>query len=562
MAAPFTAMKFTSGMNQGDSMKNSAALSLALLLAVSDSALANVLVNDALVFSDGSKQTTATLKGATGATGPAGVAGSMGPAGPIGPAGATGPAGVAGPVGPAGATGPAGPAGATGPAGPTGAAGPKGDPGASGANYYRTVLVSPTGTSAENGQALLNALNGIIASSSSRYLLKIEPGIYNVGAFSLNMKPYVDLEGSGESSTLIVGVPSGVVESLLPTVSLPNGVINGADNSEIRLVTVKSHAQLAIANYNASPRMTHVTALGATASSHAVINYNANPVMNYVTALSTGSGQNFAISNFSNSSPVMNDVTAQASGGTGDAIAIENENNAPRMNNVTASASALGGAAVYAVSSKNSLPVMNNVTASATGSGQVFAIYNENSSSVMNDIMATASTSGTASSCAVKNILSSAPTLNNVNASATGPQAFGLCNEDTGTLSTTVINSTLQGTTNSFFNAIGANLLVATSRLLGGVDSGGNHTCVGSYNEAGIMLKRDCNPVNTGNSPIACYSATVCDYIGPGGPEGVITAGVGSSYRDTTPLPPNYYVLYVKRQGTGNTGWKAVQYIP
>jgi hypothetical protein len=53
-----------------------------------------------------------------------------------------------------------------------------------------------------------------------------------------------------------------------------------------------------------------------------------------------------------------------------------------------------------------------------------------------------------------------------------------------------------------------------------------------------------------------CYSGTtVCDWAGSGSPEGVITAGVGSTYRRTDGGASTSF--YVKESGSGNTGWVA-----
>ena len=53
----------------------------------------------------------------------------------------------------------------------------------------RTILVSPERTAAESGAALLSALNGITDNSSTNpYLIKIEPGIYDTGSKSIQMK--------------------------------------------------------------------------------------------------------------------------------------------------------------------------------------------------------------------------------------------------------------------------------------------------------------------------------------------------------------------------------------
>jgi hypothetical protein len=136
--------------------------------------------------------------------------------------GAAGPPGPPGPQGATGATGPEGPAGPQGPQGPQGVQGPPGAP------LARTVLVSPVGTSTENGTALLAALAGIAtASATNPWLLKIEPGIYDLGALSLALKPYVDVEGSGERATTIRGNNAA-------------GTVIGAGPVELRLLTLEN----------------------------------------------------------------------------------------------------------------------------------------------------------------------------------------------------------------------------------------------------------------------------------------------------------------------------------
>ncbi len=68
--------------------------------------------------------------------------------------------------------------------------------------YARTIVVAPVGTPTQNGTALRNALNSITgASGANRYLLKIEPGNYDLGNTPLQMKSWVDIEGSGAPAT-------------------------------------------------------------------------------------------------------------------------------------------------------------------------------------------------------------------------------------------------------------------------------------------------------------------------------------------------------------------------
>lgn len=73
-------------------------------------------------------------------------------------------------------------------------------------HYSRTRVVHPVGTSAQNGTALKNALAGITtATSTDPWLLKIEPGTYDVGSVPLTLKANVDVEGSGQGVTTITG---------------------------------------------------------------------------------------------------------------------------------------------------------------------------------------------------------------------------------------------------------------------------------------------------------------------------------------------------------------------
>ncbi len=113
--------------------------------------------------------------------------------------------------------------------------------------YVRTIVVSPVGDGSDttaNGTALLNALSSITATTNMTYayLIKIEPGIYDLGSSPLQMKPYVDLEGSGQNVTLIKGAGQNATTT---------GVIVGA-YAEIRNLSVESYggATYAIAIYN------------------------------------------------------------------------------------------------------------------------------------------------------------------------------------------------------------------------------------------------------------------------------------------------------------------------
>jgi len=163
------------------------------------------------------------------------------------------------------------------------------------AAYKRTVIVSPVGTNAQNGQALLDALASITdASASKPYLLYIEPDTYDLGNRALQMKPFVDIEGSGELNTTIVSSVSQDANGV------DHGTVQGADNSEIRYLTAQNTSTTIDANFRI-----------------AVLNNDASPRLTHMSAEATGGGNgsiNLGVSNEGDSDTTMSDVTATASG--------------------------------------------------------------------------------------------------------------------------------------------------------------------------------------------------------------------------------------------------------
>lgn len=91
-----------------------------------------------------------------------------------------------------------------------------------------TKVVSPEpGDAVGSGQRLLAAMAGIVdAGPDKPYLVKLEPGVYDVGTV-LTIKQFVDLEGSGQGVTRIIGSP-------LPATAM----VNHAANSELRHLTL------------------------------------------------------------------------------------------------------------------------------------------------------------------------------------------------------------------------------------------------------------------------------------------------------------------------------------
>ena len=98
--------------------------------------------------------------------------------------------------------------------------------------YSRTIVVSPGPTEAASGQALLDAIAGISGNSATNtFLVKLEPGIYELGTTPLVTKPFVDIEGSGPLMTVIRS--SGSSSTTQGTVMLGTQV-------ELRLLQVRN----------------------------------------------------------------------------------------------------------------------------------------------------------------------------------------------------------------------------------------------------------------------------------------------------------------------------------
>jgi hypothetical protein len=120
-----------------------------------------------------------------------------------------------------------GPAGPPGPAGERGPTGPPG-PDLAGATHVR---VRGDRTSAENGAALRAALASITdASPTKPYVIQLAPGVYELGATTLAMKPDVSIAGAGAPTTRIVGCQGQSV--------LGDALVLGADRTLLRDVTI------------------------------------------------------------------------------------------------------------------------------------------------------------------------------------------------------------------------------------------------------------------------------------------------------------------------------------
>lgn len=155
------------------------------------------------------------------------------------------------------------------------------------APFARTTIVSPGGTPQTSGTNLLTALASVNGTSSAPWLLKIEPGIYDLGSSRLEMKSWVDIEGSSVGTTFIEGDgPSGTSDAIL----------KGANDSEIRNLTIRCVGTTgcrAIVNSSgaSSVRDLHISANLANGSITGIRNEGQSPTIdNVVIDLEGGTG--------------------------------------------------------------------------------------------------------------------------------------------------------------------------------------------------------------------------------------------------------------------------------
>ncbi len=99
------------------------------------------------------------------------------------------------------------------------------------------IIVAPAGGDFTDPVDALASITN--ASESNPYLVRLMPGRYDVGDRSVIMKPFVDLEGSGEMVTTVQGTVSTPFDATNDQDARPlYGVITLADESEVRFLSV------------------------------------------------------------------------------------------------------------------------------------------------------------------------------------------------------------------------------------------------------------------------------------------------------------------------------------
>jgi hypothetical protein len=239
-----------------------------------------------------------------------------------------------------------------------------------GGSFTHTIIVNPHPDHLQAGRSLVEAVAGIAdASASNPYLVKIEPGIYDLGDGSLVMRPHIDIEGSGEDVTTVT---SAIGTGL--------GTVVGASNAELRFVTVRNTGEtgqqvVALFSESTSPRYTHVTATSSGGSENTGIHVsNGTPVLSNVTASASGGGKSIGVTNLNGVLTVSNSSFSAADAAGLNAGLFSTMGGTVRATSSTMTAS--GGAIAIGLRTYNGSHTVANMTLSGSGGAESYGVYN------------------------------------------------------------------------------------------------------------------------------------------------------------------------------------------
>lgn len=236
--------------------------------------------------------------------------------------------------------------------------------------YTHTVIVHPDEDPVVAGENLIRAVDAISnPSAANPYLVKIEPGIYDLATGSLLMRSYVDIEGSGEGLTTIT---SAVATGL--------GTVVGTDNAELRFLTVKNTGApgqqiVALFSERSSPSYTHVRVVASGGAENQAIHIsNGAPIIDHVVASASGGGTAIGVANLNGVLTVSNSTFGAADAAGANTGLLSSFGGTIRATNSTLTGS--GGEVASGLKTNNGVHTISNMTLSASGATTSYGIFN------------------------------------------------------------------------------------------------------------------------------------------------------------------------------------------
>lgn len=343
----------------------------------------------------------------------------------------------------------------------------------------RTLIVSSSGTAIQNGTALLTAMTLISnsnPSASNPWLLKLEPGQYDLGNGSLTLLPYVDLEGSGEditfiSSTVVAGTPV-------------SGALVAASHSQARFLSIANTGtgsnayQIAVFIPNSATQTSffHLNLVASASGSISYGLYNNGGTATVQASIFLASGNATSAGLYNNAGTItVQDSTLSALGTSASSTLYGFDNHNGTLTILNSTLNALAGVnsnSDYGLNNNGMAMVQNsNITASGNAANGNIGIANGQTGSGTITLMVQSS----------------------VITASGGTNTFGLISDHNA--SATIQNSTLSASSGAGSNfsiyQLSGSIKVGTSELSGTI--GGIVTCIASYKGDFTALSSACN---------------------------------------------------------------------
>jgi len=230
--------------------------------------------------------------------------------------------------------------------------------------FSRTYVVGTVGTPTQNGTALRDAVNAITppASQEEAVLLKLEPGVYDLGTAGVSLSAWMTIEGAGVDLTVITGE-----------------VCNGATVSQS--IGPSGFRHLAVQN----------TCASSSDSSTALLVMGDGVRVDHAGFSAIGTAHTNIAAHNMGSGLSLNDVTLRAENGVTTNHGFFNAGNGARLFQVTADA--VGGVIeAHAVHNDSTIELsVESSTLRATGSvGYCTSFYNQGDQFTIRDVIAEA----------------------------------------------------------------------------------------------------------------------------------------------------------------------------
>lgn len=319
------------------------------------------------------------------------------------------------------------------------------------------INADPNPTAA--GSALINAIANITDNSAAKpYLITMDPGTYDVGDFRMQLKSFVDIQGSGQGNTIIQGNGNTGVGDLL------NGVLKGANSLELRNLQIKCIGGVGrngIALYNAA----------------------VSPTLRNVTIVASGGDANWGIRN-NGGSPLIEDSKITASGGSVAYGIVDTSSTAAQPAIRRTSITASGATNAYGI--YNDMQGMpsdvrdSRITVSGTSTAYGFYLASSNGSNIGLLVNSTLAVSGATTNYGVyfTGFASDALTIDNTQVTASGGTSSYGVNATTSGL--TIRHSSITGATRSV-KSLSNTPKIGLTQLAGAFEPSGALACAGVY---------------------------------------------------------------------------------